>query len=224
MQQRTYSEAQMADRFLHVLRSKAGIPGLGQFTSVFREVDCLRGRADFLAVATPHDASIVRITSHLGLTDSAVLAQLKYGSPRTTSYLTNTTGFSTRSIRSSLEKMRSLNMIKRAGDDSYLIANLNSLFKARLWAFELKIANMKRAVFQAQQYRALAGTVMIVVPPEKSQVVARFSPALRIWGIGVATFDYFSREVRIVRLPASGRPVSRQHHLYAVAQLLKRAS
>ena len=61
MQQPAYSEAQMADRFLRLLRSRKGIPGLGRFTSVFREVDCIRGRADFLAVATPFSGASDKI-------------------------------------------------------------------------------------------------------------------------------------------------------------------
>ncbi len=224
MQQPAYSEAQMADRFLRLLRSRKGIPGLGRFTSVFREVDCIRGRADFLAVATPFSGASDKIELPFGLTDSAVLAQLNPRSPRTADYLVGSTGFSSRSIRGAVEKLRSLNMIRRVGTDSYVLGNLNPMFKAQLWAFELKIANMRRAIFQAQQYRALASRVMIVVPPEKSRIVIRFSAALRTWGLGVATFDYFSREIGVIRHPASGRPASRQHHMYAVAQMLRRAS
>jgi len=44
-----YTEEEMGHAFEKLLTTKSGINGIGPFNRVFREVNCQRGRPDFIA-------------------------------------------------------------------------------------------------------------------------------------------------------------------------------
>ncbi len=217
------SEEEMADSFQQELRSMKGLPGIGPFTGVYREVNCLRGRADFIAIRGAKSLVPPGLGDTLGLTDSAVLAFLNQRSHISAESLADMTGFAVRSVRSTLSRLHDIGYIRRTKSGEYTLSRWSIASGYSLWAFELKLNNTRRAVYQAQQYRSFANIVMIVVPPGKVDLFKQFRIAMRRWGIGLASFDSLTRQFKIILAPDKKKSLSKQHRIYAISKLARLA-
>jgi hypothetical protein len=113
-----------------------------------------------------------------------------------------------------------LGFIEQIPNGSYILGSAEELLKPEVWAFELKLSDSKRAVFQAQQCKAFAERVIIVVPPSQAKNYNRFRDSMNRWGIGLASFDPHSAIFIILKSPRKTRPFSREHRMYAISQML----
>ena len=215
-----YSEEEMADAFEQVLRTGRSLPGIGRLSRVFREVDCHRGRPDFIALAHGTTQFLTGKSVTLKFAGSLVLSFLHERAPRSIAYLCDQTGLSKRTIESATAELVKRRYALQTERGSYFLNAAKPLRQVRVWAFELKLDKPKRAVFQAQQYRSFAQSVLIVVPPAQLALYDKFKLAMRRWGIGLASFDPTTKEFIIQRPPRIGSPHSRHHQAYALFQLL----
>ena len=219
-----FTEKQMADAFERLLRDGRPLPGLGSFARVFREVDCQRGRPDFIALARGTGRFFSGKGIALKFAGSLVLSFLHNCAPRSAKYLQGHTGLTYRTVQAAIHELLNSRYVLRTGNGAYVLNPGRPLRQVQVWAFELKLGKPKRAVFQAQQYRSFAQRVLIVVPPGQMAVYSKFRVAMRRWGIGLATFDPIRSEFLIRRLPRPSQPHSKQHQAYALFQLLQAAS
>ena len=214
-----YSEEEMGDAFASLLESAEGLPELGLFHAVYREVSCRQGRPDFIALRY---ASNQKRDDHFhvpGLVAPSIINKLQPKAPRTLDYLLACLEFSPDSIRKTLRQLVEHAIVERMDSGSYRLS-VNSLRQLpEMWSFELKLDNPKRAVFQAQQSRAYAERAIIVVPPGQEKNYDRFRETMRRWHIGLATFDMDTAVFRFVRKGRKARALSRTHQLYAFSQL-----
>lgn len=215
-----YSEEEMGDAFERYVLAHRGLPGIGRFSKVFREVDCQQGRPDFIAVAGRRDRFLNGNAVSLKLAGSLVLSFLHEGAARTPAYLCEHSGLSLRSVQQSLAELVKHGYVRRTESGAYVTSATSSLRALEVVAMELKLDRPRRAVFQAQQCRAFAQRVLIVVPPSQLGAYKKYSIALRRWGIGIATFDPVSEEFVLRRKPRASKPRSKQHQAYAMFQLL----
>lgn len=215
-----FSEEEMADAFEHVLKTGRTVPGIGRLSRVFREVDCHRGRPDFIALARGTTQFLTGKSVTLKFAGSLIMSFLHERAPRSLSYLCEQSGLSKRTIESAADELVKRGYALQTESGSYLLNSAKPLRQVRVWAFELKLDKPKRAVFQAQQYRSFAQSVLIVVPPGQLALYDRFKLAMRRWGIGLATFDPLTKEFIVQRPPRIGSPHSRHHQTYALFQLL----
>ncbi len=215
-----YSEEEMADAFEQVLKTGRTLPGIGRLSRVFREVDCHRGRPDFIALArgTTHFLTGKSVT--LKFAGSLVMSFLHERAPRSLAYLCEQTGLSKRTIETATAELVNRGFALQTESGTYFLNAAKPLRQVQVWAFELKLDKPKRAVFQAQQYRSFAQSVLIVVPPGQLALYDKFKLAMRRWGIGLASFDPSTKEFIIQRPPRIGSPHSRHHQAYALFQLL----
>jgi hypothetical protein len=214
----TYNEEEMGNAFQLRLKSRRPLQGLGRFSRVFREVDCQRGRPDFVGISFMRRQRITDGRSVAGFATATVLSLLKPESPRRVEYLVKHSGFSQDAVTSALRNLLARGFIERRAK-GYCLASARQLFDVDIAAFELKLSSPRRAVFQAQQYSLFANRVVIVVPPNKIQGFTPYLPSLKRWGIGLATFDPHTRRFQL-SVPAKwSNPVSRQHQAYALLRL-----
>ncbi len=218
-----YTEREMADSFLDLLRSREGLPVIGPFDGVYREVCCRQGCPDFIAIRTKEGRQPVRLPESTGLVGPSILTILKPKAPRTLNHIVRRSEFSEDSIKDTLRILIASGHVERVETGAYRLGSAAVELQPELWAFELKLDNPKRAVFQAQQSRAYADRAIIVVPPGKERNFDRYKEPMKRWGIGLAAFDPVNRTFYLFRRGRRSRAYSRQHQLYAVSQLLSAA-
>jgi hypothetical protein len=215
-----FTEEEMADAFECLLKAGKTLPGIGRFSRVFREVDCQRGRPDFVALAHGTTRFLAGKSITVKFAGSLVLSFLHERSPRSTAYLCEQSGLSMRTIETATGELVKHKYVLRTESGAYILNPKRPLRHVQAWAFELKLNRPKRAVFQAQQYRSFAQGVLIVVPPEQLGLYNKFDLAMRRWGIGLASFNPLTKEFFVTRRPRIGKPRSRHHQAYALFQLL----
>jgi len=214
-----YSEDEMADAFQKALQSPEGLPDVGVFDAIYREVSCRQGRPDFIALRY---GSCVDQHEHLnvpGLVGPSILNKLKLKAPRTFEYLVESMEFTRDSIRKSLRQLIEKGYVEQTESGAYRLALGHYECKPEIWSFELKLNNPKKAVFQAQQSRAFAERAIIVVPPGQEKNYERFRQSMSRWQIGLATFDLAIGAFRFVRKGRKAQALSRTYQLYALAQM-----
>jgi len=214
-----HSEAQMTDAFLRCLRSRKGLPGVGPFWKVFQEVSCLRGRPDLIGIQKKDASRLSPRLGHVGRlaeSDSAVMSLLSARQPHSVKYLHQCSGFVLETVQKALRRLCGKGLAHQTRNGTWLLECSVDLSNLEVWAFELKIRNVRRAVFQAQQYAMFAQRVCIVLPPQRAALIPKFEKALACWNIGVALFEPRSGAFELRVAPKRNIPVSRRHEVYAL--------
>lgn len=214
-----YSENQMADSFVELLQSFAGLPGIGSFDSVYREVKCRQGQPDFIALRNRDSRKKVPVLKLKGIVGPSILSLLKPKSARTLNFLVLNSVYSENSVKRSLSQLLAAGYVEKTKTGSYILGKIVLELNTEVWSFELKLNNPKRAVFQAKQSRAFADRSIIIIPPGQERNYKRYSETMKRWGIGLATFEPLKKEFRIVRRGRKSRAFSKQHQIYAMTQL-----
>jgi hypothetical protein len=221
----SYSEADMSDAFARFLNGRRARATIGPLWKIFREVSCLRGRPDFLALQRNGSsrARSLKDIALLGECGTALLAVLETNQPHALDYLVHHTRFTMASVRRSLKELAARNIAVETPRRTWLLAPSFDLGNLEIWAFELKIRDVRRAIFQAQQYALFAHRVCIVLPPERANLVPRFEKSLASWGIGVALFDPKGSVFSLIHPPRRNAAASRRHGIYALSMTLRAA-
>lgn len=214
-----YTEMQMADAFEVVLTAPSGLSDIGPFNGIYREISCRQGRPDFIALRNNENKGIVKPPESTGLVGPSILSLLKLKSPRTLKYLVEHSEFSEKSIKQTMKELMKTGHVEVTKTGSFLRGKKLDFSKSELWAFELKLDNPKRAVFQAQQCRAYADRVIIVVPPGQEANYKRFDKVMKRWHIGLATFDPNNKEFKFIRRGRFARNYNIQHRIYTMFQM-----
>jgi predicted transcriptional regulator len=215
------TEQTMADSFGEALITSR-VKGLPSFKTVFREFECYQGVADFVALSdrcqqNVEDLAFVASMSLRSL--SAVLALLKPHAPRTEAYLAETSGLSQGTVRRILGDLETAGLVSRNVRGSAALGPNWVPPSLDIWAFELKLGNWHRALFQCLQYKAFAHQVVVVMPPVKEALLQEHSEAFRASGVGAMTFDPSVGSLRVVIPPLSSRPSSRHHTIFALQRI-----
>ncbi|GAI96155.1 unnamed protein product, partial [marine sediment metagenome] len=209
-----YSEEKMAQAFQRLLMSENGLPGVGCFGAIYREISCRQGRPDFIALRYK-SCSDQRISINVpGLVGPAILQNLKHKAPRTLDYLVGKLEFGRESIRKSLRLMIENGYIEQLDSGAYRLAAQMNHEKPEIWTFELKLNNPKKAVFQAQQSRAYAERAIIVVPPGQERNYERFRETMKRWHVGLSTFNPITGIFHFVRKGRKARAFSPTQQIY----------
>lgn len=215
-----YSEAEMACAFKSALTSRRGLPGVGPVWKAFEEVHATRGRPDFVAIVRAPEKRLRKQSSSLNMAACSVLASLCPRKALGIGTLSSRAGLSERAVKAALAVLERAGYAMGSERSTFTLAHGSGYGNIETWAFELKLRNAKRAVFQAQQYRLFAQRVVIVVPPKQLKKFLDLSVTLGRWGIGVATFDPVSSEFRLNRRPRRSEPVAKRHQVYVLSRIV----
>lgn len=217
------SEDSMADMFQRLISGPSVIRGCPQFGAVYREVTCRQGIADFVAIAGTRDIGASGLVTNLPsatLNSCALLISLlKKRSLRTEEYLSKASGLSLKRVQLVLGELVEVDIVKRATSGAYLLGDSWVTPRDEVWAFELKLENWRRALFQALQYRAFAHKVSIVLPRSKQSVVSQNLELFRKTQVGVLLLDPQEEENEFVVYPTKSRPSSSHHNLFVLGQI-----
>ncbi len=217
-----YSEEEMAEAFQRLLLSEDGLPGVGCFGAIYREILCRQGRPDFIALRYKSSSDQHNNINVPGLVGPAILQILKPKAPRTFDHLVSNLEFGSKSIRKSLRLMIESGYIVQLESGAYLLAAEMNHEKPEIWTFELKLNNPKKAVFQAQQSRAYAERAIIVVPSGQEKYYERFRETMQRWHIGLSTFNPITGVFHFVRKGRKARPFSPTQQIYTLSQMARR--
>ncbi len=215
-----YTEEQMANAFERRLRSRRPLQGIGGFTKVFREVECHRGRPDFVAIVSRNGPRGLRHQSSHNVASARLLSLLKKRSPHSVRSLGEQIDMSVATVRRALRHLEKSGLVEELANGSFVLSGGSAIFEIETAAFELKLKNPRRAVFQAQQCTLFAQQVWIVVPPSQAKNYDVYRPVLARWGIGLATFNPNNHRFAPVVTARRGIPGSREHQAYAVLRLI----
>jgi len=192
-----YSEEEMALAFQKKLLSKKGLPGIGPFWRVFKEVLSLSGRPDFLGIQKKNRKKVQFSNLNGSIVASSIMALLKPNTSKSLKTIVN-------------------NHIVQAGPDMFKGTEVSLIAEMETFVFELKLNNTKRAIFQAQQYKSFAHHVFIIAPPSRIPNYRKFKKVLDLWGIGLASFDPDTLSFKIENPSVPKEPASKQQLLYTV--------
>lgn len=209
----------MAQAFQRLLISENGLPSVGVFAAVYREITCQQGRPDFIALRHASEPGKGQHIKVRGLVGPAILQNLKPAAPRTFEYLVSKLEFGRESIRRSLRQLIENGYVKQLESGAYRLAAGNHLQTPEIWTFELKLSNTKKAVFQAQQSRVYAERAIIVVPPGQEKNYRRFEVTMQRWHIGLATFDPLVGDFRFVKKGRKSKALSPLQQIYTLSRL-----
>lgn len=216
----------MADSFEVLLNSESGIKGFPKFKSVFREVTCRQGIADFITITDNGTDILYNSCFESGSISldagTLIISLLKFNSPRTEDYIINASGLSKKTVGKVLRMLEINKIVKKSNTGSYILSSNWSVPSVELWAFELKISNWKRAIYQALQYKAFANRVVVVLPSEKEAIIYKNIKLFKELRVGVMTFDILSKSYKIFVKPQKGNPSSKRHNLYALGTIFSK--
>lgn len=111
------------------------------------------------------------------------------------------------------------NFILKKGSLYYL--NSEIILQEEIWAFELKLADWKRAIFQASQYKAFASYSVAVFPAEKENIIRENIQSFKKLNIGVLIFDLKNKKSKWLSRSKKSKPVSKWQMVYILLKLSK---
>ncbi len=214
-----FSEEYMANAFQDLLQSHNGLPKIGVFDGIFREISCLQGRPDFIAIRNPSGQETLSFANITGYVGPLILSILQPIAPRTLDFIVSHSGYSRVTVRKFLKRLLESEHVEQTETGAYRLGKTSAEINIEMWSFELKLANARRAVFQAQQSRAFAERAIIVIPPGQERNYKKYYMAMKRWGIGLATFNPITKAFFLVRKGRKSKAFSRTHQLYALSQI-----
>ncbi len=219
-----FSEKDMADAFQVLASSKKGLPGIGGFWRVFREVASCHGRPDFVCLRRNSSSDYFPSSSKLGLVGASVMASLNGSTGQTLEMIQQKTGYAISSIKTALSQLVIDGFVRKTKNDKFRIVSPTFFGKLETIAFELKLKNVKRALFQAQQYRCFADKVYIVVPPQLVSKFEKHKEVMSLWKIGLASYDPLNNKFCVVIKSQSKKPKTKHQVIYTVMNAISNAS
>jgi DNA-binding transcriptional ArsR family regulator len=219
------SEETLSAVFEAAFFTRGQVGSHGSLFELGKEVPCQQGRPDF--IASPEKLTKipkrVRIPLRLGLSQMSsakVVALLNHRSPRSKANLGIRSGLSPSVLQKSLRVLENLKLIHRDQDGLYRLTKGFPKAENELWAFEVKLFNWKRALFQLLQYAAFAHRVVIVIPELYAYRMQKHIDRFKRFGVGVISVEVDSGTVRVLAKPRKRRPASKAHYLFAIGKLL----
>lgn len=218
-----YSEYEMSMTFECAI-NKQSIKGLPSFELIFKEVPCKQGIPDFVCLSSArfiqtHDFSNLSSTE----SSSIILSLLKHNAGRRKSYIKKKTNISDATLNRVLRELQSNDFIIER-DNLYYLSTEDVPTNDTIWAFELKLSNWKRALFQALQYKAFANYSVVVFPYEKEKVLRQNLRIFLEFNVGILLFDSKSQKAKWLRRPQKEKSISKWQTLFLLGTISKQHS
>jgi hypothetical protein len=187
---------------------------------VVLESSCSEGRADLVwASFGERDLNSFRPIAQLmqSPTCSRILALLKREAIRTEEYLLPRIGVDVKTFRGSMQQMVKEGLAAAVGDRRFVLGPEFRLPEVEICSFEFKLANWRRALYQATRYRSFSHRVYVVLPPDRVPNVGELD-SFRKLKIGLMDHST-DGESRIVIPAPKVVPTARHRLIRAVGML-----
>lgn len=215
------SELQMSIAFEKLIRTNVDFTGIPKFDLIYKEVVCQQGIADFVGLVSKCGIEDIEIFENVQSleTGTLIFSLLKPKATRSKHFLQEKTGLSEKTIIRVLRELNKNGLVSETKEGLYTLSSNMKMPKLDIWAFELKISNWKRALFQALQYKAFANYSLVVFPFEKKNVLTKQIELFKELNVGILLFDMYSGQLEFVLHPKKERASSKWHTLFALGQL-----
>jgi len=219
------SEKRLSSVFEACIREKVLGGRYPMFDRIQKEMPCQQGIPDIVAASAQpvqhQGGQAGSVSSALSRPSSAMLLSLlKPASPRSEAYLRQVTKLSPSTFRKAISDLQEAALVETTATGTYIQSPRVSEIQIDLWAFEVKVEDWQRALYQALQYQAFAHRVVVVYPERWIQRIEKQAARFRKLSIGVVAVDDENESCRIVVTPKKNRPRSRRHYLYALGRFL----
>lgn len=187
-----YSEEQMGTAF-HYYMKHGQMHKIGHCFQIYYEFAAMQGVADFIAVhreGFTWRPSSVLYKLH---TDSMVYSLLKKKAGRSKAYLYENVMAEKKSCNAAISELENAGIIFEKGG-LYYQSDMIDNTSTTIWAFELKLSDWKRAIFQCLQYQAYANYSVAVFPDSKFKVLNDNLHYFIDLNIGVLLFNPIDRK------------------------------
>lgn len=134
---------------------------------ILREVDCWQGRADVVEVLSNNnnywfsEEQIRLITNY---TCANIVSLLHYNAPRSKDYLYHSLGLIPRTIDKWLKLLMMSKIVEETNKDRFVLHPEFSLPPMEFSAYEVKLHDWRRALYQAIQYKGFSNQSYVVMP------------------------------------------------------------
>ncbi|SED14659.1 hypothetical protein SAMN05443246_5899 [Paenibacillus sp. GP183] len=182
---------------------------------IMREVDCWQGRADIVEAAvenirpcfTEHQ---LQLMSHY--TCSYLISLLHHNSVRTREYLHNNSGVSIKTTDKWIQELRLANIFTELSTDRFVLGTSFLLPDIYFVAYEVKLHNWKRALYQAIQYKGFSNESYVVMPQNNISPAINNIEAFKANNIGLIEVNN-GGTYRVKLKPRSSRPRSKSYNI-----------
>lgn len=214
----SFSELEMSDAFEIILKSST-IRGIPQFDLLYKEVASQQGIPDFVGLTSNYFINKYNFEEISSIESaSLILSFLKRKSGRRWKYLKEHTSLSDTTLNRILKELLAHKYIT-IENNLYYLAVTSIPQGDNIWAFELKLSNWKRALFQALQYKAFANYVVVVFPFEKENILRQNLTAFAEMNVGVLLFDANYCRTKWIRRPRKESPISKWQTLFLLGKI-----
>lgn len=218
------TEDSLSQAFEALIQTPAWRRKYPELLAISKELACRQGVPDYVATTTSLSlpaASQQAIAGALSLPACArLLALLKPASARSESYLWKMSGLSDRVVSQSVRRLVESGLVETRLDARLVLSPLVAKLDCELWAFELKLADWQRALYQALQYQAFANRAIVVVPEESSRRFEKNLERFKRFGIGLVIVGTDGSGLREVVSARKKKPASRLHRYVALGHFL----
>lgn len=194
------------------------------YDMVYKEVEALQGIPDYLGINMTelnHGADkVMHIPLERWRTISIILAFLKQKQFRTPEYIICNTGLNSKIVMRELKYLCEIGICQKNNVGNFRYSADFKMPIAHIHAFELKMSNWKRALFQAVRYKNFSEYASIVMPIEKKQVLLDNIRAFEECNVGVLLFDVEKNELKTLYRSKKNSTISLQHLYYMSGKIL----
>ncbi|USG65132.1 hypothetical protein NDK47_23910 [Brevibacillus ruminantium] len=191
-----------------------------RYPVIIREMDCWQGRADVVAAyfndgwTLPVGAE--NIMSRLG--PAQLLAVLYPKRKQKYPDIVSLSGLSESTVRRVLKELLEIGLIQKYESESYTLHPSVVLPNVTFHAYEGKLHNWKRALYQAINYLGFAQYSSIVMPERYVKAALDNIEHFKINGIGIISVT--NQKYKVYLKPRKNRPRKRAFHLVGIGKTI----
>jgi hypothetical protein len=189
------------------------------------EVRAVQGRPDLVGSRSLlHRARLARqltIADALAHPSRArIAAFLQYRSRRTKDSILAATGLSKKSFANAFSELEATSVIQSQDDTHWTLAPGVRQWEHDLVAFELKLENWRRALYQVLRYQVFARETYVVLPTSTVHRAVEKIELFNVFGVGLLSIDADDGTIRCLLRSTNRKPASRFHYLFGLGKFL----
>ncbi|MDI4649589.1 helix-turn-helix domain-containing protein [Cohnella hashimotonis] len=189
-------------------------------TLILREMDCWQGRADVVEAFFTSHWSLPRgseeVLSRLG--PAQILSVLYPKKKQKLNTIVSLSGLSESTVRKHLKELSECGLVQQDNQDRFTIHPQVLLPQIRFHAYEGKLHNWKRALYQAINYLGFAHYSSVVMPARYIKPALENLEHFKINGIGLISVS--ENEYKMILKPRKNRPRKKAFHLVGIGKTI----
>lgn len=188
--------------------------------TLIRELDCWQGRADVVATFINEGGVLPEGAEHIisRLGPAQLLSTMYPKKKQRFKDIVTLSGLTESTVRRHLKELLEANLIGKFEPDSYTLHPDITLPDVTFHAYEGKLHNWKRALYQAINYLGFAQYSSIVMPERYIKAALENIDHFKINGIGIISVS--NQKYKVHLKPRKNRPRKKSYHLVGIGKAL----